>query len=144
VLLADDLIEGLRAVAAVEGRLAGHRAESTGVSNASRSRNRVCQTDPVSTEDIIDHGQRIAALERKVSELYKHLGQAETGFGGGVTFASDEPASVTAEQDPRLIELIQTGKKIEAIKLYRELTRAGLAEAKDAVERLEATYRPIG
>ena len=30
VLLADDLIEGLRAVAAVERRLAGHRAESTG------------------------------------------------------------------------------------------------------------------
>ena len=34
VLLADDLIEGLGAVAAVERRLAGHRAESTGAPSA--------------------------------------------------------------------------------------------------------------
>ena len=37
-------------------------------------------------------------------------------------------------------ELIQTGQKIEAIKRYRELTGVGLAEAKDAVERLEQGY----
>jgi ribosomal protein L7/L12 len=94
----------------------------------------------VSTEDILDHGQRIATLERKVAELYKRLGQAEPEFGGGLTFASDQPASVTAGEDPRLIELIQGDRKIEAIKLYRELTGVGLAEAKDAVERLEETY----
>jgi ribosomal protein L7/L12 len=95
----------------------------------------------VSTEDILNHGQRIAALERQVAELYKRLGQAEPEFGGGVTFASDQPASVAAGEDPRLITMIQAGQKIEAIKLYRELTGVGLAEAKDAVERLEATYR---
>jgi ribosomal protein L7/L12 len=94
----------------------------------------------VSTEDILNHGQRIATLERKVAELYKRLGQAEPEFGGGLTFASDQPASVTAGEDPRLIELIQGDRKIEAIKLYRELTGVGLAEAKDAVERLEETY----
>jgi ribosomal protein L7/L12 len=96
----------------------------------------------VSTEDILDHGRRIAELERKVSELYARLGQAEPS-SDGFTFASDAPASVTASEDPRLIELIQADKKIQAIKLYRELTGVGLAEAKDAVEALEGTYRPI-
>ena len=66
-----------------------------------------------------------------------------SGFGGGFG-EPDPPATVTAEQDPRLITLVQGGQKIEAIKLYRELTRAGLAEAKDAVDRLEQTYGSTG
>jgi ribosomal protein L7/L12 len=88
----------------------------------------------VSSEDILDHGRRIAELERKVSELYKRLAQAEPGFGA--TFASDAPASVSAAADPRLAELVQSGNKIGAIKLYRELTGVGLAEAKDAIDSI--------
>jgi len=90
----------------------------------------------VSNEDILDHGRRIADLERKVAELYKRLGQAEPDFSGGFTFASDQPASVTASEDPRVVTLAQSGRQIEAIKLYRELTGVGLAEAKDAVDRI--------
>lgn len=44
-------------------------------------------------------------------------------------------------QDPRLDEvagLARAGRKIEAIKTYREVTGAGLKEAKDAVDRLTA------
>ncbi|MGW5444800.1 ribosomal protein L7/L12 [Streptomyces asiaticus] len=37
----------------------------------------------------------------------------------------------------RVMDLVRQGKKIEAIKVYRELTDAGLKEAKDAVERME-------
>ncbi|MEU8875044.1 ribosomal protein L7/L12 [Streptomyces javensis] len=37
----------------------------------------------------------------------------------------------------RVVALVRQGKKIEAIKVYRELTDAGLKEAKDAVERME-------
>lgn len=33
------------------------------------------------------------------------------------------------------------GQKIEAIKIYREQTNAGLKEAKDAIEKLEAELR---
>jgi ribosomal protein L7/L12 len=91
-----------------------------------------------SSEDFLDHGRRIAELERKVDELYKRLGQEQEEFG--MTFDPEGPASVDAASDPRLIELLQTGKKINAIKLYRELTGTGLAEAKDAVERLERMY----
>lgn len=43
-----------------------------------------------------------------------------------------------------MIELLQSGNQIQAIKLYRELTGVGLAEAKDAVDGLAAMYRPTG
>jgi hypothetical protein len=36
----------------------------------------------MATPDILDHGRRTAALERKVSELYERLAQAEPWFGG--------------------------------------------------------------
>ena len=99
----------------------------------------------MSAEDLLDHGRRIAELERKVSELYKRLGQAEPAFGGGgLTFASDAPASTAAEEDPRLLALIDGGQAIQAVKLYRELTGAGLAESNDAVERIASTRAQLG
>lgn len=39
----------------------------------------------------------------------------------------------------RVAALLREGKKIEAIKVYRQLTDAGLKEAKEAVERMDAT-----
>ena len=95
-----------------------------------------------SDQNFLDHGRRIAELERKVSELYKRMGQAEPSFGDGGFGSSFEPASVSAVEDPRLIELLQAGKEIQAIKLYRELTGVGLAEAKDAVDGMKGMYRP--
>ena len=93
----------------------------------------------MSSEDLLNHGRRIAELERKVSELYKRLGQAEPDFGGGgLTFASDQPASVTAAEDPRVLAAVESGHEIQAVQLYRELTGVGLKEAKDAVESISA------
>ncbi|WKX74234.1 ribosomal protein L7/L12 [Streptomyces sp. XD-27] len=43
------------------------------------------------------------------------------------------------EDDPelgRVAELARNGKKVQAIKVYREVTGAGLKEAKDAVDRM--------
>jgi ribosomal protein L7/L12 len=40
-------------------------------------------------------------------------------------------------------QLLRAGRKIEAIKRYRELTGSGLKEAKDAVEALERTGQPM-
>lgn len=41
-----------------------------------------------------------------------------------------------------MFSLLQEGRKIEAIRLYREQTGAGLAEAKAAVEALERGVSP--
>jgi Ribosomal protein L7/L12 C-terminal domain len=61
---------------------------------------------------------RLDRLERKVDLILDHLGI--------------DPARLLP---PGVAELIAQGRKIEAIKLYRERTGAGLAEAKTAVER---------
>ncbi|GAA2675041.1 hypothetical protein GCM10009864_52800 [Streptomyces lunalinharesii] len=61
----------------------------------------------------------MARLEQRVDLLMAHLGV-------------EEPA------DPRMAEvdaLLAEKKPIAAIKVYREVTGAGLVEAKEAVER---------
>ncbi len=40
-----------------------------------------------------------------------------------------------------IMDLLQRGQKIEAIKIYRERTNCGLKEAKDAVEELQRQNR---
>ncbi|MFF7747920.1 ribosomal protein L7/L12 [Streptomyces sp. NPDC007971] len=63
--------------------------------------------------------ERLARVERKLDLVIKHLD--------------------LREELPRMDEvnaLVREGKKIQAIKVYREATGAGLKEAKEAVERL--------
>jgi len=40
-------------------------------------------------------------------------------------------------------EAVRAGRMIEAIKLYREATGVGLAEAKAAVDRIAAEFAPV-
>jgi ribosomal protein L7/L12 len=54
-------------------------------------------------------------------------------FSGAIGLNAD-----TAEQFNAVRELMKAGNKIEAIKVYREITGVGLKEAKDAVEALES------
>ncbi len=42
--------------------------------------------------------------------------------------------------DDQLLGMLRAGRKIDAIKLYREQTQAGLKDAKDAVEALAAKH----
>ncbi|ELS54781.1 ribosomal protein L7/L12 [Streptomyces viridochromogenes] len=63
--------------------------------------------------------QRVARVERKLDLIIDHLG--------------------LRHEDPRMgevVALLRDGKKIQAIKVYREITGAGLKEAKDAVEAM--------
>ncbi len=56
---------------------------------------------------------------------------------------SQQPSSTepeTSRRDEQLLELLRAGRKIDAIKLYRKQTQAGLKEAKDAVEALAAEH----
>jgi large subunit ribosomal protein L7/L12 len=73
--------------------------------------------------------ERIRVLEAQVAHLYGHL---------GVSPAEVQPPS--NELDPDVVQLINSGKKINAIKLYRERTGLGLKEAHDAIEAFEKRY----
>jgi hypothetical protein len=44
-------------------------------------------------------------------------------------------------RSPQIQDALRRGNKIEAIKIYRELTGVGLAEAKDAVDRADRSIK---
>jgi ribosomal protein L7/L12 len=72
---------------------------------------------------------RVSELEDRLKLLYRHLNLEYADPG------SDPVMS------PQIQDALRRGNKIEAIKIYRELTGVGLAEAKDAVEKAERFIR---
>jgi ribosomal protein L7/L12 len=78
-----------------------------------------------------DELQRLRMLENQVAYLYRHLGLDP----------ADAVPSASEGLDPEVVQLLNGGNKIQAIKLHRERTGLGLAEAKDAVEAFERRYR---
>ncbi|HND47307.1 MAG TPA: hypothetical protein PLT08_15435 [Anaerolineales bacterium] len=75
--------------------------------------------------DIIALRSRVAELERKLDFLYRRM---------GIEYV-DDPGMI----DSQIISLLKKGNKLEAIKVYRELTNTDLADAKRAVEKIEAS-----
>ncbi|HNB41149.1 MAG TPA: hypothetical protein PLG52_06595 [Anaerolineales bacterium] len=75
--------------------------------------------------DIIALRSRVAELERKLDFIYRRM---------GIEYI-DDPGMV----DSQIISLLKAGNKLEAIKVYRELTNADLLDAKRAVEKIEAS-----
>jgi len=43
-------------------------------------------------------------------------------------------------RSPKIQDALRRGNKIEAIKIYRELTGVGLAEAKQAIDRADKSF----
>ncbi|WP_194895051.1 ribosomal protein L7/L12 [Catenulispora pinisilvae] len=98
--------------------------------------------------DQITVEMRLAAIEEKLdlvlaqlglggdpgSDLYAPLTAAGAAGAGSPTAWA--PGSAI-ETDPQLAALIQAGKTIQAIKVYRQATGVGLKDAKMAVEALE-------
>ena len=66
-------------------------------------------------------------LERKLDRLERKLDLVMRQLG------VEQP---TAAADDDVVALVRAGHRIEAIKRYRELTGAGLKEAKDAVDQI--------
>jgi ribosomal protein L7/L12 len=73
--------------------------------------------------DIIALRARVAELEDRLEYLYKRL---------NIEYVAN-PSAI----DPRIVDYLKKGNKIEAIKIYREIHNVGLAEAKNAVEGIE-------
>lgn len=72
-----------------------------------------------SRPDVRGVERRQAVIERKLDLVMRHLGIVE-----------ETPAM------PDVVDHLRAGKKINAIKAYRQRTGVGLAEAKFAVEQL--------
>jgi hypothetical protein len=107
-----------------------------------------------------DDPARLARLERQVAFLLRHAGidpdLAAGEVAGASTFGSPSdifssaaastaavgagvPAGAVPESSqypPALTAALERGNKIEAIKLYRELTGVSLREAKAAVDAM--------
>ncbi|MEU9718845.1 hypothetical protein [Streptomyces sp. NPDC047976] len=76
---------------------------------------------------------KVRALEDKAARLERRLGLVLDHFG----IEEPEPAGMDEVR-----ALVRDGRTISAIKVYRQITGAGLAEAKRAVEALEAVEAP--
>ena len=68
---------------------------------------------------------RVNELEDRLNFLYQRL---------NINFIDPNSDPISFLQ---IRDALKRGNKIEAIKLYRELTGTGLAEAKDAIDRAE-------
>ena len=66
---------------------------------------------------------RLTVIDRKLDAIVAHL---------GITVEDREP--------PGVLQLVLAGRKIEAIKAYREATGASLLDAKNAVEAITAQH----
>ncbi len=66
---------------------------------------------------------RLSAIERKLDLIMDSLGLKDPG----------QVAQTVMEE---IQDLVRAGRKIEAIKIYREKTGVGLAEAKAVIDRI--------
>lgn len=84
----------------------------------------------VTETEVLQLRARVNELEDRLKFLYQRL---------GIDYMTDPNA------DPVMSLQIQAAlrsrNKIEAIKLYRELTGVGLAEAKEAIDKAEKFFR---
>lgn len=79
----------------------------------------------VTETDIIALKARINELEDRLKFLYRHL---------NIEFLDNNSDPVSS---PQIQTALREGNKIAAIKIYREMTGVGLAEAKQAIDRAE-------
>jgi ribosomal protein L7/L12 len=88
-----------------------------------------------------DDSERLARLEYKVDYLIAYLGLDPADIAAGrMPSGGQLDVAPASELDDAALgpvyDAVRRGKKIQAIKLYRDITGAGLATAKDAVDQL--------
>jgi len=79
----------------------------------------------VNETDIIALKARIEELEDRLKFIYRRL---------NIDYMDNNSDPVLS---PQIQDALRKGNKIEAIKIYREMTGVGLAEAKQAIDRAE-------
>ena len=86
--------------------------------------------------ELLEVKQRLALIEARLQQLFEHLDvKPRESAGGGWWGGSGEGEAIDPVDDPEIQDLLARGNEMQAIKRYRELTGAGLKEAKDAIIR---------
>ena len=98
----------------------------------------------MSSGDQISVEMRLAAIEEKLDRLLAHLGIDDEAALAAAFDGAGRPQTLAAANGDAIVTLVQAGKKIQAIKAYRQATGVGLKDAKDAVENIERTVRANG
>lgn len=95
-------------------------------------------------EGLLRQGQKISAIKVfrdatgvGLAEAKAAVERMELGLPAGAGPAADAAAKLTPQMVSELEHLIVEGRKIEAIKVYRETTGCSLAESKAAMDDLE-------
>ncbi|MFB8174947.1 ribosomal protein L7/L12 [Streptomyces sp. NPDC055966] len=78
----------------------------------------------------------IAAVQSRLSGMDKRLVRIERRLALVADRLGLEESDEERAQRDRVEALVREGKQVAAIKAYREMTGAGLKEAKDAVDRM--------
>lgn len=95
---------------------------------------------------LIDRGMTLEAIKRYRDVTGAGLAEAKTAIDELKASrslpprTSTQPRAVESGLELAVLEVMRQGRKIEAIKLYRERTGAGLKQAKEAVDALAAEH----
>src|SRR5262245_6629702 len=84
-----------------------------------------------------DLQRRVERLERETQALRAELSRLRSGNAGLSAGAAADAFTSDSGATRDVLEALQSGNKIEAIRRYRAATGLGLKEAKDAVEAIE-------
>jgi ribosomal protein L7/L12 len=79
---------------------------------------------------LLEIQQRLAMVESRLEQLFEHLDLTPRG--------GPEGAEVDPVDDPEIQDLLAKGNDAQAVKRYRELTGAGIADAERAIQRAQS------
>jgi ribosomal protein L7/L12 len=77
--------------------------------------------------ELLEIKQRLALIETRLQQLFEHLDLAPRD--------APERGELDPNADPEIQDLLAKGNQVQAVKRYRELTGAGIAEAQRAIEQ---------
>ncbi|WP_430593336.1 ribosomal protein L7/L12 [Humidisolicoccus flavus] len=90
-----------------------------------------------SSREVAQLQQRVSSLEQQVAAMQALLDINPADLQQPWAHeAAQQIQSSSSGASPQILDLVRQGKKIEAIKAYREQTGVGLREAKEFVDRL--------
>jgi ribosomal protein L7/L12 len=80
-------------------------------------------------QHLLEIQERLALVESRLDQLFEHLDLKPRG--------GEEAGGADPVEDPEIQDLVAKGNEAQAVKRYRELTGAGIAEAQKAIREAQ-------